>query len=64
MGDVRKHPPMKVTRIDDYYVDSDKLFALLETLFGTTKEVKWRLNKWIIKAPDTITDAQINELRT
>jgi len=63
MDKMDAQPHFRTTRIDDYYVDQDKLYALLKNQFGSAFEVKWRLNEWIIKAPTRLSDPQINELR-
>jgi hypothetical protein len=40
MDKMDAQPHFRTTRIDDYYVDQDKLYALLKNQFGSAFEVK------------------------
>jgi hypothetical protein len=52
------------TSFADDYVDPYKLDQLLDSLFGSEKySLKWRQDKWIVRAKDHLTQGQINSVK-
>lgn len=49
--------------IEDRYVDRRRLQALLARKFlPGTYSITWKLNRWIINAPEALTDSELDDL--
>ena len=57
-------PAKLTTSFADDYVDPYKLDQLLDNLFGSDKySLKWRQDRWYIRAKDELTQGQINSVK-